>query len=112
VDPVPDPLLVRKSDRAGNRTRDLHIDGKKAEPKVRCKQCNRMMQFNITENFNWTFFVQRSYWLVVCMIPEIVSSWQQWTQKDLAMRWKSSGQSCNFGTEISVLIVSFGRIDI
>jgi hypothetical protein len=71
-----------------------------------------MMQFNITEKFDWKFFVQSSYWLVVCMILEIVPSWQQWIQKDLATRWKSSGQSCNFGTEIIVLIVSFVGLNI
>jgi hypothetical protein len=59
-----------------------------------------------------------SFYCPVCMPDSWVSAFMAEvdTEKDLVMRWKvlckTSGQSYNFGTEISVLIVSFIRLDV
>jgi hypothetical protein len=41
----------------------LHIDFKKAECKVRSTQCNRMLQFNIIEN--WLLILPQSRYIKV-----------------------------------------------
>ena len=60
VDPVPDPLLLRKSGSAGNRTRDLCICSQKLWTLDHRGGRTWTFTFNFSTNFIWNIFYSKN----------------------------------------------------